>query len=284
MNELKKNMDLYLKTCIQASKDFTNNYSSSFSKGIGMLSRQYRYPVYAVYGFVRIADEIVDTFHDQDKKLLLEKYIGETYDSIDRKLSANPILHSFQWAVNEYGIQRSLVQAFFDSMLMDLEPSRHNNDSYEKYIYGSAEVVGLMCLQIFYRDEPHKYEELRQYARKLGEAFQKVNFLRDISADFRERERVYFPELMPENFTGEKKKSIEKEIEQAFLDSKGGIRALRREARFGVYLAYRYYFMLYKIISKKDTATLMSSRISVSRAMKLWLLLSSLVRNRLKLI
>lgn len=277
-------MDLYLKTCIEASKDFTINYSTSFSRGIRMLGKRYRAPVYAVYGFVRIADEIVDTFHGHEKKFLLERYIDETWDSVDRGLGTNPVLHSFQWVVNEYGIDRCLVQAFFDSMLMDLEPARHDADSYREYIYGSAEVVGLMCLQIFYRDEAEQFGKLKKYARKLGEAFQKVNFLRDISDDFTERERVYFPELKSENFTGEIKKSIEKDIERAFLDSKEGIRALKKEARFGVYLAYRYYFMLYKIISRKDAATLTASRISVSNTMKLWLLLSSYIRNKLKLI
>ncbi|MFP4489249.1 MAG: phytoene/squalene synthase family protein [Bacteroidales bacterium] len=277
-------MDLYLKTCIEASKDFTVNYSSSFSMGIRMLGRRYRDPVYAVYGFVRIADEIVDTFHGHEKELLLKRYMDETWDSVDRGLGTNPVLHSFQWVVNEYGIDRSLVQAFFDSMFMDLVPARHDAESYREYIYGSAEVVGLMCLQIFYRDEAEQFGKLKKYARKLGEAFQKVNFLRDISADFTERERVYFPELKPGNFTGEIKRNIEKDIEQAFLDSKKGIRLLKKEARFGVYLAYRYYYMLYKIIRKKDVPTLMASRISVSNTMKLWLLLSSYIRNRLKLI
>ncbi|HKL66863.1 MAG TPA: phytoene/squalene synthase family protein [Bacteroidales bacterium] len=277
-------MDLYLKTCIRASKDFTNNYSTSFSKGISMLNRKYRDPVYAIYGFVRIADEIVDTFHDQDKKLLLDQYVQETYDSISRKLSTNPILHAFQWAVNEYGIGKDLIQSFFDSMLMDLEPSRHDENSYEQYIYGSAEVVGLMCLQIFYKDEKERFEELKEYARKLGEAFQKVNFLRDINADLVERERVYFPGLSPEKFSPEMKKRIEKDIKKSFLDSLEGIRGLKKEARFGVYLAYKYYFRLFKIISKKDIETLMSKRISVSTIAKMWLLFISWLRNKLNLI
>jgi len=277
-------MDLYLKTCIKTSKVFTNKYSSSFSKGISMLSKKYRDPVYAVYGFVRIADEIVDTFHDHEKEVLLEKYIQETYDSIDRGLGTNPVLHSFQWAVNKYGIGRDLIQAFFDSMLMDLEPSRHDTQSYEQYIFGSAEVVGLMCLQIFYHDEQGKFEDLKKYARKLGEAFQKVNFLRDIKSDLTERERVYFPELKPEKFTPEMKKLIEKDIKQSFLDSKDGIRALKKEARFGVYLAYQYYFRLYKIIERTDIDTLMSKRMSVSTLSKLWLLISSYFRNKLNLI
>ena len=277
-------MDLYLKTCIKTSKVFTNKYSSSFSKGISMLSKKYRDPVYAVYGFVRIADEIVDTFHDHEKEVLLEKYIQETYDSIDRGLGTNPVLHSFQWAVNKYGIGRDLIQAFFDSMLMDLEPSRHDTQSYEQYIFGSAEVVGLMCLQIFYHDEQGKFEDLKKYARKLGEAFQKVNFLRDIKSDLTERERVYFPELKPEKFTPEMKKLIEKDIKQSFLDSKDGIRALKKEARFGVYLAYQYYFRLYKIIERTDIDTLMSKRMSVSTLSKIWLLISSYFRNKLNLI
>ncbi|MCF8222890.1 MAG: phytoene/squalene synthase family protein [Bacteroidales bacterium] len=277
-------MDLYLKTCIQASKDFTNNYSTSFSKGISMLNRKYRDPVYAIYGFVRIADEIVDTFHDQDKKLLLDQYVQETYDAISRKLSTNPILHAFQWAVNEYGIGKDLIQSFFDSMLMDLEPTRHDEKSYERYIYGSAEVVGLMCLQVFYKDEKEKFEELKEYAKKLGEAFQKVNFLRDINADLVERERVYFPGLLPEKFSPEMKKRIEKDIKKSFLDSPDGIRGLKKEARFGVYLAYKYYFRLFKIISKKDIETMMSKRISLGTTAKMWLLLTSWLRNKLNLI
>lgn len=277
-------MDLYLQSCIKTSKVFTNRYSTSFSRGIRMLGRKYRDPVYAVYGFVRIADEIVDTFHDQDKKELLERYIRETYDSIERGLGTNPVLHSFQWAVNEYGIEKELIQAFFDSMLMDLKPSRHDNSSYEQYIFGSAEVVGLMCLRIFYSDEPGKFEELKKYARKLGEAFQKVNFLRDIEADLNERERVYFPGLKPEKFTGEVKKEIEKDIRRSFLDSKQGIKELKKEVRFGVYLAYRYYFTLFNIISRTDVNTLMSRRISVSNTRKIGLLLSSYLRNKLGLI
>ncbi|MBN1388573.1 MAG: phytoene/squalene synthase family protein [Bacteroidales bacterium] len=277
-------MDLYLQTCIKTSKVFTKKYSTSFSKGISMLGKKYRDPVYAVYGFVRIADEIVDTFHDQEKEILLRAYIKETYDSIDRGLGTNPVLHSFQWAVNEYGISRDLIKAFFDSMLMDLEPSRHNKKTYEQYIFGSAEVVGLMCLQIFYKGEPDKFEELKLYACKLGEAFQKVNFLRDIHADLKERERVYFPELKPENFTPETKRIIEKDILQTFSDSKDGIRSLKKEARFGVYLAYQYYFKLFRIISKTDVETLMQHRMSVSTASKLWLLLSSYLRNKLNLV
>lgn len=277
-------MDLYLQSCIKTSKVFTNRYSTSFSRGIRMLGSKYRDPVYAVYGFVRIADEIVDTFHDQDKKDLLERYIRETYDSIERGLGTNPVLHSFQWAVNEYGIEKELIQAFFDSMLMDLEPSIHDNNSYEQYIFGSAEVVGLMCLRIFYRDEPGKFQELKKYARKLGEAFQKVNFLRDIEADLSERERVYFPGLKPEKFTVEVKREIEKDIRKSFLDSKQGIKELKKEVRFGVYLAYRYYFTLFKIISRTDVHTLMSRRISLSNTRKMALLLSSYLRNALGLI
>ncbi len=277
-------MDLYLQTCIKTSKVFTNKYSTSFSRGISMLGEKYRDAVYAVYGFVRVADEIVDTFHEQEKEILLNAYIEETYSSIDRRLGTNPILHSFQWAVNEFGIRRDLIRAFFDSMLMDLEPSRHNKQTYEQYIFGSAEVVGLMCLQIFYKDEPEKFDELKVYARKLGEAFQKVNFLRDINADLTERERVYFPELKPENFTAETKRSIEKDIRQTFIDSKEGIRALNKDARFGVYLAYQYYFQLFRVISKTDVNTLMKKRISVSNISKLWLLISSYIKNKLNLI
>ena len=249
-----------------------------------MLHRRYRYPVYAVYGFVRIADEIVDTFHDQDKETLLKRYMLETYDSIERGLSTNPVLHSFQWAVNEYGIGKDLIQSFFDSMHMDLQPARHNNNTYEQYIFGSAEVIGLMCLQIFYKDEEEKLGKLKPYARKLGEAFQKVNFLRDINADLKERERVYFPELKPENFTQEIKKQIERDIKQSFLDSMEGVRALKKEVRFGVYLAYRYYFNLFRIISRTDVETLLSERISVSSIKKLWLLVSSYIRTKLNLI
>lgn len=249
-----------------------------------MLGRKYRDPVYAVYGFVRIADEIVDTFHDQEKETLLKAYIEETYSSIDRGLGTNPVLHSFQWVVNEFGISRDLIMAFFDSMLMDLEPSRHNKKTYEQYIFGSAEVVGLMCLHIFYKDEPEKFEKLKVYARKLGEAFQKVNFLRDINADLKERERVYFPELKPENFTLEIKKRIEKDIRKTFIDSKEGIRALKKDARFGVYLAYQYYFKLFRVISKTDVETLMNKRIRVNNTSKFWLLISSYIRSKLNLI
>ncbi|MDT8400536.1 MAG: phytoene/squalene synthase family protein [Bacteroidales bacterium] len=277
-------MDLYLQSCIKSSKLFTNKYSTSFSRGIRMLGRKYRDPVYAVYGFVRIADEIVDTFHNQDKEELLERYIRETYDAIERGLGTNPVLHSFQWVVNEYGIGRDLIQSFFDSMLMDLRPARHDNSTYKQYIFGSAEVVGLMCLKIFYRDEPEKFEELKKYACKLGEAFQKVNFLRDIHADLTERERVYFPDLRPEKFTEEIKKEIERDIRQSFLHSRKGIRSLKKEVRFGVYLAYRYYLTLFRLISKTDVKTLMSERMSVSNFTKMWLVVSSYIKNLLGLI
>ena len=186
-------MDIYLETALECSKLITNKYSTSFSLGIRLLGKKYRKAIYGIYGFVRLADEIVDTFNDFDRKELLRQFMKDTYQAIDEKISTNPVLHSFQWTVNTYSIDRELIEAFLHSMKMDLTERRYSHEKYNTYIYGSAEVVGLMCLQVYYFGDRHQYNQLKDSARFLGRAFQQVNFLRDLKEDYLQRGRIYFP-------------------------------------------------------------------------------------------
>ena len=272
-------MDLYLKITLELSRRLTKAYTSSFYAGMRLLSPGQRKAIYGIYGFVRVADEIVDTFHDADQKSMLEKFKADTYEAIEQGISANPILHSFQWVVNQYGITQELVEAFFTSMEMDLVKHHYDENSYEKYIYGSAEVVGLMCLKVFYPDDGPAYEHLVYPARKLGQAFQKINFLRDIGADQHIRDRVYFPGLKVESFQADTKKQIEAEIRADFEEALPGIRLLNRNVRLGVYLAYLYYYRLLIEIEKWSPEELRAERASVSRWRKLLLLGRALVRG-----
>ena len=276
-------MELYRSTCISVSKLIAENYSTSFSAGMRLLDKKEKEAVYAIYGFVRIADEIVDTFHDYDKKSLLEEFIEETWKAIERGVSANPVLHSFQWAVNKYDIDRDLIKSFFDSMQMDLTNQRYHENAFKEYVYGSAEVVGLMCLSVFYAGNRDKYEELVPSARKLGEAFQKVNFLRDIRSDREERDRIYFPGLHSVEIDEQAKRMIEEDIGNDFALALPGIRKLDRRIGLGVYLAYRYYYELYRKIRKKRAGHVLRERIRLNGFHKLFLLLSSAVRYRLRL-
>ncbi|MGM0376287.1 MAG: phytoene/squalene synthase family protein, partial [Bacteroidota bacterium] len=245
-------IELYNSTALACSKATTQRYSTSFSLGIKLLGSPVREAIYSVYGFVRFADEIVDTFHEHDKASLLDRFREETFRAMDEGISTNPILQSFQMTANQYCIDKELIEAFFDSMAMDLDQKEYDQKNYQNYIYGSAEVVGLMCLRVFYRDDPQSYEALKHPARKLGEAFQKVNFLRDVQADLDERGRTYFPYVDLNNFSLLQKKQIEKEIEKDFQEAYNGIVQLKREARLGVYIAYIYYRKLFCKIKQKS--------------------------------
>ena len=272
-------IDLYNSTALACSKAATQRYSTSFSLGIKLLGSPVREAIYSVYGFVRFADEIVDTFHDHDKASLLERFRQDTFRAMDEGISTNPILQSFQITANRYCIDKELIGSFFDSMAMDLNFKEYDRKSYQSYIYGSAEVVGLMCLRVFYRDEHQKYETLKFSARKLGEAFQKVNFLRDVQADIDERGRTYFPHVDLKNFSLVQKEQIEKEIEKDFQDAYDGIVQLKREARLGVYIAYIYYQKLFRKIKKKSPTDIMQQRIRISNWTKIALLFRGLIRH-----
>ncbi len=272
-------MDLYTRNALKCAEITTRNYSTSFSLGVRTLNRRYRPGIYAIYGVVRFADEIVDTFHGHNKEELLADFKRQTYDAIENRMSLNPILHAYQWAVNAYAIDRELIGSFFQSMEMDLEKTSFSRDEYQKYIYGSAEVVGLMCLRIFYAGRDDRYRQLLPPARKLGEAFQKVNFLRDIRADHTERGRVYFPGLDIHNFSPDAKDQIEREIWDDFKAAIPGIRSLDKEVRLGVYLAYRYYLELLRKIEGADPLQVQQQRFRVSNATKLVLLMKCYLRN-----
>lgn len=277
-------MDLYTRNSLKCSRQTTLSYSTSFSLGIRMLQKRYQKGIYAIYGFVRIADEIVDTFHDQPQKVLLEKFREETWAAIDRGFSTDLILHSFQWAVNTYKIDRELIEAFLYSMELDLTEKIYPPEMLKTYIYGSAEVVGLMCLRVFYHEQPDVYEQLIQPARKLGEAFQKVNFLRDAQDDYIKKGRIYFTNINFRNFTPESKAEIENDIQKDFDEAFQGIRILRKDVRFGVYLAYRYYLELLSIIRNTRPDDMLQARCRVPDRRKMSLLLSAGVRNALNLI
>jgi 15-cis-phytoene synthase len=255
----------------KTSKLVTNHYSTSFSLGIFMLNKKLHDPIYAIYGFVRLADEIVDSFHSYDKTYLLKKLKKETWKAIESGISVNPILHSFQGVVNMYNIERSLIETFLKSMEMDLDKRTYSASEYEKYILGSAEVVGLMCLRVFVNGNHDKYEELRPSAMKLGAAFQKINFLRDLQADFEGMGRTYFPGVYFDEFDECQKAKIEDEIEEDFHHALAGIRKLPREARLGVYTAYVYYFALFQKIKAISARRIMKERIRISNLRKLWL-------------
>ena len=256
-------MDLYLQVSLDASKRLTQAYSTSFSSGIRTLDKSYHEAIYAVYGFVRLADEIVDTFYEQDQADLLTRFRQDTYRAIEEKISLNPILHSFQWAVNKFHMERDLIDAFLYSMEMDLTDRVYDQAIYKQYIYGSAEVVGLMCLRVFCAGDLAEYERLKPDACALGSAFQKINFLRDIKSDFEDRGRVYFPGIDYNNFTESEKKEIEADIQADFDAGLRGIENLPKTARKGVLLAYEYYIRLFEKIKLVPVERLKSERIRV---------------------
>lgn len=274
-------MDLYTKNAVQCSEITTKNYSTSFSSGIMLLDKKYRDAIYSIYAYVRFADEIVDTFHQHDKAMQLHRFRDQTFDAIHSGMSTNPILHSFQFMVNRYRIDHDLIEAFLKSMDMDLSMKTFNRKQYQKYIYGSAEVVGLMCMRVFYHDQPEEYEKLKPSAQKLGEAFQKVNFLRDMKSDLQERGRVYFPGVDPQNFTEYDKAAIQQEIEQDFAEALSGIQLLKKDSRLGVYVAYRYYQDLFRRIVNTPEEGILQSRIRVPNRRKLFLLLQGYLMHKM---
>lgn len=277
-------MDLYTKTCFECSKLITQNYSTSFSAGIRAFDGRFRYPVYAIYGFVRCADEIVDTFHEYDKARLIKDFRKDTFTAIQQQISLNPYLHSFQCVVNEYKIDTGLIDAFLCSMEMDLDKTSHDMESYGTYIFGSAEVIGLMCLQVFCEGDQLLYQRLLPAARSLGAAFQKVNFLRDARADLEERGRTYFPGVDFRHFTETDKKQIEDSIREDFDNGFAGIKLLPEGTRLGVYIAYIYFLQLFKKISRTPATTILRKRIRVSDGRKISLYCKAVVQQKLNLI
>jgi phytoene/squalene synthetase len=259
----------------------TKAYSTSFSLGIYFLNKRLRNAVYSVYGFVRLADEIVDSFEGYDKKYLLENFKEETYWAIENRISVNPILNSFQHVVHQHRIDLNLIEIFLDSMAMDLQKVDYTEEKYRKYILGSAEAVGLMCLQIFTEGDTKKYQELSPYAMKLGAAFQKVNFLRDMRDDYHILGRIYFPGVDITDFNSDSKKQIEKEIEDDFRIALEGIKLLPSSSKSGVYLAYIYYLSLFNKIKKSPAQKVLTQRIRINNGKKFGLMINSLVQNKM---
>jgi phytoene/squalene synthetase len=262
----------------------TKRYSTSFSLGISFLDSNLHKPIYSIYGFVRFADEIVDSFHGFDKEALLADFKVQTYKSIAEGISLNPILNSFQWAVNKYSIPMELIDTFLNSMEMDLNKQFYSKEQYELYILGSAEVVGLMCLKVFVEGNETEYERLKPSAMKLGSAFQKINFLRDLKDDFQTLGRTYFPGINMEEFNATVKKEIEADIEADFKAGYEGILQLPKNARFGVYMAYKYYFKLFKKIKAKTAQDILTERIRIPNYRKMRILLTSYVRHNLNML
>lgn len=277
-------MNLYDVTCFECSKLITTKYSTSFSIGIRAFSKRFHYPVYAIYGFVRYADEIVDTFHGYNKRELIAGFRAETFVAIRQGISLNPVLQSFQQVVNAYHIEDGLIHAFLDSMEMDLDNVAYNQDGYKNYIYGSAEVVGLMCLRVFCENNEEQYQQLRPMACSLGSAFQKINFLRDVKSDFEERGRTYFPDVDFQHFTDEEKALIEADIKKDFDDAFIGIKQLPAGSRLGVYIAYVYYLQLFKKISRTPASVIMQKRIRVSDSHKMALYMKAVLHQKFNLI
>jgi len=277
-------MKLFNHVSLKCSKITTTSYSTSFSAGIKLLHKKFHNPIYAIYGFVRFADEIVDTFHDFDKETLLKEFRAETYKAIENKISLNPILHSFQNAVNEYKIDLDLIETFLESMRMDLNRIDYNKENFDKYILGSAEVVGLMCLKVFCEGNQEMYDKLKFPAMKLGSAFQKINFLRDLNADFNQLGRSYFPNIDLTKFDNKVKLEIEADIEADFQEGLRGIYQLPMGARLGVYVAFKYFHNLLLKIKKTNSSRIMHERIRIPNQQKFALLINSYLRYRLNLL
>ncbi len=275
---------LFDELCQQVSKETTQKYSTSFSLGIKALHKSIQPSIYAIYGYVRFADEIVDSFHEHNKTILLKRFIEQTYEALDERISLNPILQSFQTSVHAYNIDRNLIDQFLHSMEMDLQPIKYNPDLYKEYIVGSAEVVGLMCLKVFTEGNEDAYQKLKPYAMKLGSAFQKVNFLRDIKDDYQVLGRTYFPNININNFNNLVKADIEQQIEAEFKEALIGIKMLPSASRFAVYLAYQYYFSLFLKIKKQAAPNLLKKRIRISNSKKMSLALTSFMRYKLYLL
>jgi phytoene/squalene synthetase len=277
-------INLFHEVSQDCSRITTEKYSTSFSSAIKLLHKDLRTPICNIYGFVRFADEIVDTFHGFDKALLFEEFKKATYDAIERGISLNPILHSFQMTVNQYGIDHALIDAFLYSMELDLGKHTYDRAGYETYIYGSAEVVGLMCLYIFCEGNQTQYDALKPAAKSLGSAFQKVNFLRDVKADFEGLDRMYFPDCDFANFTQADKLAIEQDIQKDFDEAYAGILHLPIKARFGVYVAYKYYLSLFKKIQRLEPAHILESRVRIPDYGKAFILAKAGIRSQLNIL
>lgn len=277
-------MRLFHKVSEQCSRMTAATYSTSFYSAIRLLHADLRTPIFNIYGFVRFADEIVDTFHAFDRAQLLARFREDTFSAIAQGISLNPVLHSFQSTVHQYGIDPGLVAAFFQSMESDIDPLQHDRPSYEQYIYGSAETVGLMCLRVFCGNDPSLYTSLGPAARSLGAAFQKVNFLRDMQADYIHLGRRYFPGVDFNNFTPRMKQEIEADIARDFQMAYAGVLRLPVKARFGVYVAYQYYFSLFNQIRRAAPALVQAQRIRLANYRKALILVRAGVKNRLHLI
>lgn len=274
---------LYDNLSNKVSKITTNEYSTSFSFSSKLLSKNIRPAIYSIYGLVRLADEIVDSFHGYDKKELLEKLKSEYDYSIKNKISLNPILNSFQKVYHKYNFEPHLVESFFKSMEMDLHKKNYTAKSYNEYIYGSAEVVGLMCLKVFVKGDNEKYQDLKSSAMKLGAAFQKVNFLRDLKYDNDNLGRTYFPEINFNKINADEKNEIVKEINSDFDDALTGLKKLDKDSYLGVYVAYRYYKELLKKIDKMSINQIQNNRIRINNFKKASLMLNSAIRTNLSL-
>ena len=275
---------LFDEVSYKASKITTQTYSTSFSLGILALHKSIRKPIYNIYGFVRFADEIVDSFHDYDKTILFNKFKDDAFFAIDNKISLNPILNSFQETVNTYSIDLSLINNFLDSMEMDLSERSFNKENYNDYIHGSAEVVGLMCLKVFVNGNEQLYNKLKPTAMSLGSAFQKINFLRDANIDYSLLGRSYFPGVQMNSFSQEDKMKIEKDIEKDFKDALVGIKMLPSSSRGGVYLSYLYYYHLFKKIKHLSPSRILEDRIRIPNLEKLALMFKASFKNQLNLI
>jgi phytoene/squalene synthetase len=277
-------MELYDEACFECSKLITQAYSTSFSRGIRAFHQRFRYPIYAVYGFVRFADEIVDTFHGQDKLQLLKTFEQDVFAAIEQKISLNPILQSFQMIVNQYAIDLELVRSFLRSMELDIEKKVYTEAGYIEYIHGSAEVIGLMCLRVFCEGDGDLYNELAPSAKSLGSALQKINFLRDIKSDHQERGRIYFPGVCFDSFTDEIKQAVEADIQTDLDAGFKGIKALPAGAKLGVYIAYTYYLQLFRKICKSQARVILQKRMRIPNTQKTLLYYKAVLRHNSGLI
>lgn len=284
MSQSPDRLALFKEISLASSRVTTRKYSTSFSLSIRALAPDIRDAVYAVYGFVRLADEIVDSFHDYDQQTLFERLKRDTALALEERISTNPILHAFQWAYHTYGIDRKHVDQFLQSMGWDLDRTEYDRSGYDAYIVGSAEVVGLMCLKIFVRGDQAEYDRLEPAAIKLGAAFQKVNFLRDLKEDYQALGRTYFPGVEMDTFDDTAKRAIEDEIERDLKEARAGIAQLPRDARFGVFLAYTYYRKLLARIRKVPSSKVLTTRIRVPDTQKAFLMASAYLRHRLNVV
>ncbi len=273
--------ELYHTNSFSCSKITTQNYSTSFTMGIRLFHKKLHMPIYAIYAYVRFADEVVDTFINEDSLQLLHKYKSDTFEAIEKKFSANPIIHSFQQVVNQYNINHELIHDFINSMLMDVDTKSYQKEDFSRYVYGSAEVIGLMCLAIFLDGNTEKYKQLEYNAKKLGEAFQKINFLRDMKSDMEDRGRIYFPGINFHSFSEKEKETIIADIESDMSEALEGIKKLPVSARHGVYLSYVYYRTLLKKISKIRAEKILTKRIRIPNTIKAILFLSFFIKSKL---